>query len=222
VIGDSEQDGRFLPLVEEGLGLAGISVTPGLAARLARYCAMVRRFRRAAGLTAERDDRMMTLKMAIEPLLALRFLPQDPITLLDVGSGAGSPGIALAAANPELDVTMLEPDRRKSVFIGEAIRSLELPNAHIRRLRLEELLRDPAAGEAWPMVVSRAAMKPAKMTAAVGKSMPGTDRLILFLSGDGVREAASGPWFRLREESPLPWRPASRVALFERTTGALH
>lgn len=216
MIGNSEQDHRFLPLVAEGLGLAGIADIHGLAARLARYCAMVRRFRRAAGLTAERDDRLMTLKMAIEPLLALQYLPGAPQTVLDVGSGAGSPGIALAAANQELDVTMLEPDRRKSVFIGEVIRSLELSNAHILRLRLEELLRDPAAGEAWPLVISRAAMKPAKMTEVVGKTMPGTGQLILFLSGDGVTEAASGPWFKLKESSPLPWRPASRVALFRR------
>jgi len=133
----------------------------GLSARLACYCAMVRRFRRAAGLTAERDDRRMTLKMAIEPLLALRFLTATPQTLLDVG-------------------------------------------------------RDPAKAESWPVVVSRAAMKPAKMTAVVGKSMPGTSRLILFLSSDGAKEAGSGPHFRLKEQVSLPWRPSSLVALFER------
>ncbi len=209
---------QFLPLVEEGLALAGLPHSQELAGRLASYCAMVRRFRRAAGLTAERDDRLMTLKMAIEPLLALRFL-QLPAgqPLLDVGSGAGAPGIALAAAREGLEVSMLEPDRRKSVFIGEAIRALELPNARVERLRLEEMLRDPANAEAWPTVVSRAAMKPAKITEVVGKSMPGTDRLVLFLSADGVREAGSGSHFRLKEEVSLPWRPASRVARFERS-----
>jgi 16S rRNA (guanine527-N7)-methyltransferase len=213
---ETEQDRSFLPLVQEGLALAGVPDRGRLAGRLAGYCSMVRRFRRAAGLTAERDDRLMTLKMAIEPLLALQFLPAPTSALLDVGSGAGSPGIALAAANSGLDVTMLEPDRRKSVFIGEAIRTLGLPNAEIRRLRLEDLLRDPVAGGAWPVVVSRAAMKPAKITAVVGKSMPGATRLILFLGADGVEEAAAGPHFRLVEQTPLPWRPASFVALFER------
>lgn len=216
VTAESNQDGRFLPLVEEGLELSGVPDRSGLAGRLARYCAMVRRFRRAAGLTAERDDRLMTLKMAIEPLLALPFLPALPNTLLDVGSGAGSPGIALAAARDGLEVTMLEPDRRKSVFINEAIRTLRLPNAMVQRIRLEELLRDPHAGEVWPVVVSRAAMKPAKMTNVVGKTMPGTSRLILFLSGDGVREAGSGPYFRLKDQAALPWRPTSFVALLER------
>ncbi len=208
----------FLPLVEEGLALAGVQDSGDLAGRLAGYCAMVRRFRRAAGLTAERDDRMMTLKMAIEPLLALSFLPPSAEhPLLDVGSGAGSPGIALAAARPGLEVSMLEPDRRKSVFIGEAIRSLELPNARVLRLRLEDHLRDSEAGGAWPAVVSRAAMKPAKITDLVGKNMSGTRQLILFLSGDGVREAGAGPYFRLKDQVALPWRPASLVALFERT-----
>lgn len=206
----------FEELAAEGLKLAGVPDRDGLSARLAAYCAMVRRFRRAAGLTAERDDRRMTLKMAIEPLLALPFMPGEAATVLDVGSGAGSPGIALAAARENLDLTLLEPDRRKSVFIGEAVRSLGLPNARADRRRLEELLRDPGAGTAWPVVVSRAAMKPPKITEAVGRSMPGTARLVLFLSADGAKEAAAGPWFRLADQTPLPWRSSSVVALFER------
>jgi 16S rRNA (guanine527-N7)-methyltransferase len=217
VTAETDQVHRFLPLVVEGLELAGVPDTGGLAGRLASYCAMVRRFRRAAGLTAERDDRLMTLKMAIEPLLALRFLSVAPQALLDIGSGAGSPGIALAAANSNLTVTMLEPDRRKSVFIGEAIRALGLPNADIRRLRLEDLLRSHENAESWPLVVSRAAMKPAKMTEVIGKTMPGTSRMILYLSGEGVKEAGSGPYFGLKEQVPLPWRPSSFVARFERT-----
>jgi len=214
--GTAEQEARFLVLVQEGLDLAGVADEDGLAGKLARYCAMVRRFRRAAGLTAERDDRKMTLKMAIEPLLALRFLPETPAPVLDVGSGAGSPGIGLAAARESLRVTMLEPDRRKSVFIGEAVRALGLVNATVERLRLEDLLREPAEREAWPTVVSRAAMKPAAITGLVGSTMPGTRELVLFLSGDGVEEAGLGPWFRLADQCPLPWRRSSRVALFRR------
>jgi 16S rRNA (guanine527-N7)-methyltransferase len=210
----------FEKLAAEGLAMTGVPDRGELAARLAGYCAMVRRFRRAAGLTAERDDRRMTLKMAIEPLLALPFMPPGPQAVLDVGSGAGSPGIALAAARADLDLTLLEPDRRKSVFIGEAVRSLGLPNARADRRRLEELLRAPDAGGAWPTVVSRAAMKPPKITEVVGRSMPGTVRLVLFLSADGAEEAAAGPWFELADRRPLPWRASSVVALFERVDTA--
>lgn len=210
----------FEELAAEGLELAGVPDPGGLAARLAAYCAMVRRFRRAAGLTAERNDRRMTLKMAIEPLLALPFLSPGPRAVLDVGSGAGSPGIALAAAREDLDLTLLEPDRRKSVFIGEVVRRLGLPNARADRRRLEALLRDPGAGSDWPTVVSRAAMKPPKITEIVGRSMPGTARLVLFLSAEGAEEAAAGPWFRLAARTPLPWRASSVVALFERVEKA--
>ncbi len=212
-----DQEGRFLALVGEGLTKAGLPGDRRLAGQLASYCAMVRRFRRAAGLTAERDERKMTLKMAIEPLLARDFLPDEPGTLLDIGSGAGSPGIALAAACRHLEVIMLEPDRRKSVFIGEVIRALSLENATVERIRLEEMVRMADKSQSWPLIISRAAMKPAKIAEVVGKTMPKTSKMILFLSDDGVKEAGSGPHFRLAEEVSLPWRQSSRVALFHRT-----
>ena len=61
-----------------------------------------------------------------EALAALPLLPPGPGTLLDVGSGAGFPGLVIAAARPDLAVTLLEPRERRWVFLMAACRSAGL------------------------------------------------------------------------------------------------
>lgn len=58
--------------------------------------------------------------------------------VLDVGSGAGLPGIALAIARPDLSVTLLEPMARRAAFLEQAVRDLGLDSVEVRRGRAEE------------------------------------------------------------------------------------
>src|SRR6267154_1178647 len=58
----------------------------------------------------------------------LPLIPKETRTLADLGSGAGFPGLVLAALRPELDVTLIESDARKSAYLGEAARRMGLPN----------------------------------------------------------------------------------------------
>lgn len=71
-----------------------------------------------------------------ESLFLGTVLPPGPLTVCDVGSGAGFPGIPLAILREDLDVTLLESDQRKAVFLREAIRGQ--PNAHVLNLRLQK------------------------------------------------------------------------------------
>ncbi|MFC4334152.1 16S rRNA (guanine(527)-N(7))-methyltransferase RsmG [Salininema proteolyticum] len=72
--------------------------------------------------------------------------------VLDVGSGAGLPGLPIAIARPDLSVTLVEPMERRTVFLFEAVQELGLDNVEVVRARAEEV--DPK-GEA-DVVVSRA------------------------------------------------------------------
>ncbi|HEX6328516.1 MAG TPA: 16S rRNA (guanine(527)-N(7))-methyltransferase RsmG, partial [Jiangellaceae bacterium] len=60
-------------------------------------------------------------------------------TVLDVGSGAGLPGVVLAVVRPDLAVTLVEPLLRRSVFLGEVVAELRLSNVNVVRSRAEEL-----------------------------------------------------------------------------------
>jgi 16S rRNA (guanine527-N7)-methyltransferase len=55
----------------------------------------------------------------------------------DIGSGAGLPGVVLAAVRPDLEVTLVEPSQRRCVFLAEAVAALDLRNVVVRRTRAE-------------------------------------------------------------------------------------
>ncbi|MFV2195509.1 16S rRNA (guanine(527)-N(7))-methyltransferase RsmG [Nocardiopsis sp. LOL_012] len=59
--------------------------------------------------------------------------------VVDVGSGAGLPGLVLALVRPDLKVTLLEPLLRRTVFLEEAVQVLDLSNVEVRRGRAEEV-----------------------------------------------------------------------------------
>jgi 16S rRNA (guanine527-N7)-methyltransferase len=74
-----------------------------------------------------------------EPMFAARFINSDISTAADIGSGGGFPGIPVALLRPELSVTLIESDKRKAAFLGEARRILGLSNLSVVNDRFENL-----------------------------------------------------------------------------------
>ena len=74
-----------------------------------------------------------------EGLLLAENIPPGMHTVLDVGSGAGFPGAVIAAARPDLRVTLLEGDQRKAAFLRTAAREMGLAGVEILTARIEDL-----------------------------------------------------------------------------------
>ncbi len=77
-------------------------------------------------------------------------------TLVDVGSGAGLPGIPLKIARPELQETLIESDQAKAAFLVHACATLRLENVDVVARRAEEAGRDPRLREKFDVAVARA------------------------------------------------------------------
>lgn len=95
-------------------------------------------------------------RLIVEPLLAARHIPASAASLLDAGSGGGSPAIPMKLARPDLTLHMVEVKVRKSVFLRQVARSLELPDAHVHTARFEELLTRADLHESVSVVSIRA------------------------------------------------------------------
>jgi 16S rRNA (guanine527-N7)-methyltransferase len=99
---------------------------PALAARLETWLALLLKWNARINLTADREPDVIVHRHVAECLFAAEHIPVNTGTLLDVGSGAGLPGIMIALARPHLAVTLAESQRNKAAFLREAVRALEL------------------------------------------------------------------------------------------------
>ena len=136
----------------------GARIAPELTARLETYYRLLVVWNEKINLTGlpvgefapEAMDRLL-----IEPIVAARHVPSGTVRMLDAGSGGGSPGIPLALS-AGLRLTMVEAKTRKSVFLREAVRALEMTDATVLTARFEELLARPELHEAHELLTIRA------------------------------------------------------------------
>ena len=117
--------------------------------------------------------------------LVAGFVP-SPCSLIDLGSGAGLPGIVLAMLLPDVTVTLLEPMARRVTFLQECVAALGLGNAEVLRARAED-----AAGQlAADAVIARAVAPMYKLAGlAAGLAQPGG--LVLAIKGAGAAAEVS-------------------------------
>ncbi len=121
--------------LREGLVALGLDLDDTTQAALLRYAMLLRRWNRVYNLTAVDDPGAIVTRHLLDALAVLPWVPEG--RLLDVGSGAGLPGLPLALARPELDVTLLDASGKRVRFLRQAVIELGLANAHPLQARAE-------------------------------------------------------------------------------------
>lgn len=121
-----------------GLGIAamGITLPEGAVDRLAQYLRLLEKWNKVHNLTAIREPEQMVTLHILDSLSVLPHL-KDARTLVDVGTGAGLPGIPLAVARPDLRVTLLDSSHKKATFLEQARLELKLENIAVACERVE-------------------------------------------------------------------------------------
>ncbi|GAA1526846.1 16S rRNA (guanine(527)-N(7))-methyltransferase RsmG [Actinomadura kijaniata] len=95
------------------------------------------------GLIGPREVDRLWERHLINCAVVQEAIPEG-VHVVDIGSGAGLPGLVLAIVRPDLTVTLLEPLLRRTTFLNEAVALLELKNVAVRRGRAEEAAKDYA------------------------------------------------------------------------------
>jgi 16S rRNA (guanine527-N7)-methyltransferase len=129
--------------VKQPLTAAEFGVSRETESRLHDYAALLMRWNARINLVAERDEHAIWERHILDSLQLLPLLPELPGSLTDIGSGAGFPGLVLAAATRR-ETHLIESDRRKSAFLLEAARLLALPMVQVHPRRIEQASPPPA------------------------------------------------------------------------------
>ncbi len=138
-------------LLERGLDALALSLDQARVEALLDYLGLLQKWNRAFNLTAVREPREMVVRHLLDSL-AVRSWFDAPRTL-DIGSGAGLPGIPLAIACPESRFDLLDSNGKKIRFMRQAVNQLGLDNVEVIQSRIEAW-RPPAL--AYDRITSRA------------------------------------------------------------------
>lgn len=142
-------------IVVEGARKLGIDVSGEQAEYFAVHARNMVHWNRKVNLTAITDPFDIAVKHYLDSIMAVPII-ESGSSLLDVGSGAGFPGIPLNIMVPSLTTTLLEARRKRVSFLKQVIRSLKIVNVRVCHDRLEQMadLLPPEAG--FDVIVSRA------------------------------------------------------------------
>ena len=121
--------------LKRGLIALGLTLDRDTQQRLLDYIALIEKWNRVYNLTAIREPEKMVSHHLLDSLAVAPHLHAR--RLLDVGSGAGLPGIPLALAKPETHVTLLDSNHKKAAFLKQAVMELKLKNAEVCSERVE-------------------------------------------------------------------------------------
>ena len=135
----------------EGLAAMGLVLDAASQAKLVAYLRLIEKWNKVHNLTAVREPGQMVVLHLLDSLAVLPHVA-GARSLLDVGTGAGLPGIPLAVARPDLAVTLLDSSHKKATFLRQAKAELGLANVEVACERVENW-HPPAS---FDVVVSRA------------------------------------------------------------------
>lgn len=137
-------------ILSAGLSALQIALTAEQQRLLLAFVALLEKWNRSFNLTSVEGAAAMVTHHLLDSLSILPFIKGESV--LDVGSGAGLPGLPLAVARPEWRCVLLDSNGKKTRFIQQAVLELRLPNISVVKSRIEEYRPE----RAFDTVTSRA------------------------------------------------------------------
>ncbi len=200
---------------------AGLSLPWAVIDALSAYFELLRKWNRKVSLTSlpvedagdEAIDRLL-----IEPVLATKYLSAAEATVLDIGSGGGSPAIPMKLAAPGISLRMVESKTRKAAFLREVVRTLDVDRTTVDAVRFEELLARPTLHEAIDVVTLRAVRVDRKTLAEIQSFVKPGGSLFLFGTAVPTPPELAAPHLSPTASHVLLSQWGSRLEIFKKNT----
>ncbi|MGA3293220.1 MAG: 16S rRNA (guanine(527)-N(7))-methyltransferase RsmG [Candidatus Acidiferrales bacterium] len=178
----------------------GIRAEKDLLDQIRAYISLLRQWDRAVSLTAVTDPIEIVRFHFGESMFAAPAVPIHSGRLADVGSGAGFPGFPLRMAVPAIDLTIIESNRKKTVFLSEVVRALKFERVTIRRSRVEDF--DPEAP--FDFITARALGHYDELLAWAHRNLSQAGNIVLWLGEEDSKEVSRKPGWNWHPPVHIP------------------
>ena len=167
------------------------SVLPGLRRPLRepegiilnKYLDLLTKWQKTHRLIGSTDPEWMVDNVVLDSFAFLALVPDRAHRLIDLGSGAGIPGVPIAIVRPDLDITLVEVRRRRVSFLATVVRELELTHIRVIGDRIEAVARELPGG--WDVVTMRSVGSSDTML-ATARALVRPDGVVLLASSPGA------------------------------------
>jgi 16S rRNA (guanine527-N7)-methyltransferase len=179
--------------------LLGRSLTDGERHLFDKYVSLLVKWNRVHRLTGSDAPEWIATHLLLDSLLFLKVLPSSGGAILDLGAGAGIPGIPLRIVRADLAVTLLESRQRRASFLAEAVRELGLRNCRVIAERAEAVVERFAGS--FDVVVMRCAGTATRVVPLALKFVPVGG--VVIVSGPPTAAAEpTGEWVQVEGAQP--------------------
>jgi 16S rRNA (guanine527-N7)-methyltransferase len=196
----SKPDGIGIQELRVALQPYGFVPSDEQSAKIRMYIGLLLRWNRSISLTAITDPAEIAGRHFGESIFASTLLPVENCRLVDIGTGAGFPGLALKIAVPSIHLVLIESNKKKCVFLSEIVRLLEFPDVEIRTERFEDVRPERIEAN---VVTSRAVGEFKETLLWSANALAGRGHLMLWV---GAEDSTS-----ISSNSSWTWQPAIHI-----------
>jgi len=199
--------------VREGFERYRQHLRPEQVEQFSLYLQLLERWNQHINLTAIRERRMAVLRHFVEPALAARYLAGAGPMLLDVGSGAGIPGLPMKILDPDRDCVLVESSTKKATFLKEVVDALALEDVTVVNERFEAAIDAGSIPQPVHVLAARAWTGWGPLLGLAAPLMAPGGRALLFVGEATLRAlcrnlSTGGAMARTRDRD---WRRAARA-----------
>ena len=191
-IGDSE--------IRAALNPYGFAPSDEQCAKIRAYINLLIRWNRSLNLTTVTKPVEIVGRHFGESIFGSKLLPVENCRLVDIGTGAGFPGLPLKIAESSIDLVLIDSNKKKCAFLAEVARALALSGVEIRAARFEDIRPD---GVEAKLITARAVGEFKTLLQWSSRALSRRGHIVLWLGGEDATRISTDPnWI---------WQPAIKI-----------
>ena len=206
---------RIRRLLREATAAIELVVAPTQLEQMATHFALLLKWNARINLTSIRTADEIATRHFGESLFLAGLVSQPGQLMVDIGSGAGFPGLPLKIVWPKVETLLVEANQKKATFLKEVIRACELQGIEVRAERLEDLVKQKTM-EGRASLITMRAVAPTSITLSAAASLLSTNgQIALFSSREVADNLAVSETFEWQSRTTIP-QSLNRVILLGR------